>query len=300
MTGLPFAFAIYHFISSVGEDAGVAAIIGLVILAVLHFVQARETTGIRERIEHTATRIPQLEQQAARLVPEAYRSPGPVGPPRRAVARALVSAAEPDPVYPGAPGSPRGPVQARPQGATGVIRLGSASASRSAKRPTESRAARGLVVLLSAVAVAVVAAITLIAKSGGPKTATTTRGPVSSASGSGHHTRTVQVVASSVTVTVLNGTSTTGLAHTISLRLAHAGFKPGQVTNAASQAQTTTLVGYTPHHQADALAVTKVLKLASNPVRPVAAAAEAIACAPARTCNSATVVVTVGADLAAP
>jgi len=249
MTALPFAF-----ISSVGEDAGIATIIGLVILAALHFVQARETTRIGQKLERAVARIPELEQQAARLVPQADRNPGGVGP----------------------------------------TRTGSASTSRSAKRPSESRPVRGSVVLLTVVAAAVaVGAVILIAGAGG-KTAGTPGGPVR-----GVHTRTVPVYASSVTVTVLNGTSMTGLAHRISLRLAHAGFKLGKVTNTASRTQTTTLVGYAPRHEIDALAVAQVLKLASNTVRPITAGGEAIACSPARMCTSAKVVVTVGSDLAA-
>ena len=40
---LPFAFSVSHFINSVGADAGFASIIGLAILVLLYFAQARET-----------------------------------------------------------------------------------------------------------------------------------------------------------------------------------------------------------------------------------------------------------------
>ena len=43
MRVIPFAFSVHHFITTVGADAGFAAIIGLAILVLLYFAQARET-----------------------------------------------------------------------------------------------------------------------------------------------------------------------------------------------------------------------------------------------------------------
>lgn len=140
---------------------------------------------------------------------------------------------------------------ASPRGARSAIRPGRVSASR-----PESR--RGCLIGVL-IAFAVAAAVAVIVISSGSTTATMAGHPVSSAAAH-RQASTVRVAPSSVTAAILNGTSTGGLAHTISVRLAQAGFKLGKVTNAASQTQTKPLVGYAPHHEAAALAVAKVLK----------------------------------------
>ncbi|TML95718.1 MAG: hypothetical protein E6G05_15205, partial [Actinobacteria bacterium] len=133
---LPLAFSIHHFISSVGADAGFAAIIGLAILVLLYFAQARETTTLRDEAISASQRVEQLERRVAQLggppvapAPESAISntPGgtpapspPVAPPsgvRAAPARAVanpVPTATPDadhaPLPPSAPASTPMPV----------------------------------------------------------------------------------------------------------------------------------------------------------------------------------------------
>src|SRR5579859_4941649 len=63
----PLAFSVHHFISSVGADAGFAAIIGLAILVLLFFAQARETTALRHRVGELLDRIGELEARLTRL-----------------------------------------------------------------------------------------------------------------------------------------------------------------------------------------------------------------------------------------
>src|SRR5581483_9110084 len=104
------------------------------------------------------------------------------------------------------------------------------------------------------------------------------------------------VVPSSVTVAVLNGTSTSNLAHDVGQRLGAAGFKEGNLATAADQTQTATVVGYMPGHKAAALLVAKSLKLGPASVQPVDQSNRAVAC-PGSTPCSAKVVVTVGSDL---
>ncbi len=77
---LPLAFSIHHFISSVGADAGFAAIIGLAILVLLYFAQARETTTLRDEAIAASQRVEQLERRVAQL-----RTP-PIAPPPGAAA----------------------------------------------------------------------------------------------------------------------------------------------------------------------------------------------------------------------
>jgi hypothetical protein len=100
-----------------------------------------------------------------------------------------------------------------------------------------------------------------------------------------------------VTVAVLNGTATSGLAHRTALRLASAGYREGNVATATDQTRTVTQVAYLPGYQSDALRVATTLKLSSASVQPIDAGTRAVACPPPAACT-ANVVVTVGADLA--
>jgi len=102
-----------------------------------------------------------------------------------------------------------------------------------------------------------------------------------------------------VTVAVLNGTDTSGLAGAVSNKLGAAGYQKGNVGNyTPDQTQTSTLVQYMPGDKRDAAAVATALKLPSKSVRPIDQSTQQIACPPASgTCKSA-VVVTVGSDLA--
>src|SRR5437764_58691 len=109
MASVPFAVSVHHFISSVGADAGFAAIIGLAILVFLYFAQARETAALRDRAEESAERVQQLETRVAQLsgsagatssttapagpAPPGARSPATPGRASRGPALRFVSAA---------------------------------------------------------------------------------------------------------------------------------------------------------------------------------------------------------------
>ncbi len=67
MGSVPFAFSVHHFISSVGADAGFAAIIGLAMLVLLYFAQARETATLREQAEEAEQRVQYLEGRLAQV-----------------------------------------------------------------------------------------------------------------------------------------------------------------------------------------------------------------------------------------
>jgi hypothetical protein len=101
----------------------------------------------------------------------------------------------------------------------------------------------------------------------------------------------------SVTVSVLNGTATTGLAHRTALRLASAGYREGAVATATDQTRSTTQVAYLPGYRSDALRVASSLKLSSAAVAPIDPGTRAVACPPPSACTT-NVVVTVGSDLA--
>jgi hypothetical protein len=90
------------------------------------------------------------------------------------------------------------------------------------------------------------------------------------------------------TVAVLNGTTTPGLAATVSDQLSRGGFKRGNVTNAADQQQSTTAVLYAPGYKGAADEIAQLLKLKS--VQPIDAGTQAIAGSDAH------IVVMVGTD----
>ncbi len=66
--GSPYALSIHHYISTVGSDAGFAALVGLAILALLYFAQARETSSLREQAAQSAERVQQLEARLTALL----------------------------------------------------------------------------------------------------------------------------------------------------------------------------------------------------------------------------------------
>ncbi|HTX33006.1 MAG TPA: LytR C-terminal domain-containing protein [Solirubrobacteraceae bacterium] len=67
MGSMPLAFSVHNFISSVGADAGFAAIIGLAVLVLLYFAHARETANLREEASVLAERLQQAEARVAEL-----------------------------------------------------------------------------------------------------------------------------------------------------------------------------------------------------------------------------------------
>jgi hypothetical protein len=111
-----------------------------------------------------------------------------------------------------------------------------------------------------------------------------------------HHARAV-LKPSQVNVTVLNGTTTTNLAHDITHYLDAKGYKTGTPATATDQNQTATVVGYLPGHRAGALLIARSLKLGRSSVQPASATNEHVACPQSSTCT-AEVIVTVGTDLA--
>lgn len=69
---MPLALSVHNLVSSVGADAGFAAVIGLAILALLYFAHARETANLREEAAMLAQRLQDAEARldaARRAVP---------------------------------------------------------------------------------------------------------------------------------------------------------------------------------------------------------------------------------------
>lgn len=152
--------------------------------------------------------------------------------------------------------------------------------------------------LAAAIVFVAAAAVVLALKSGGGHQQASTS-PVASRKSAANRTRQAPAVSpSSVTVSVLNGTATSGLAHRTATRLAGVGYKEGTIATASDQTRTATVVAFTPGHRSAALAVASSLKLGQGRVQPIDPSTQAIACPPPSGCTS-SVVVTVGSDLAA-
>jgi hypothetical protein len=164
------------------------------------------------------------------------------------------------------------------------------------------RSRGGLFAAIAAlVVVAVVAVVLLTGVLGGdddnPTQATKTV-PAADASGSGTKTTTGKKSTTpsatpqpgSYTVAVLNGTTVPGLARGVANRLQNAKFKIGNVTNAATQDRSATLVEFAAGHRAEADSVAKAIDVGSDVIQPLSAGSKTIAG------DRATVVVTVGAD----
>ncbi|HEX8975936.1 MAG TPA: LytR C-terminal domain-containing protein [Solirubrobacteraceae bacterium] len=150
----------------------------------------------------------------------------------------------------------------------------------------------GLLLIAGIVAVLVV----VTSSSGTSGTKSSPAPAISNAPKPSHHRRLPALAPGQVTVAVLNGTSTTNLAHDVSLKLANAGYKQGAIATATDQTQAATTVGYMPGQRRAALIVARSLNLGPATVVPVTPPNRAVAC-PQAACT-AQVVVTVGTDLA--
>jgi hypothetical protein len=202
-------------------------------------------------------------------------------------------------VPPPRPSTSRPPVQIRPGAVDASNRVAGAPPRGAAPgRGPADFFRRALPVLIAALVLAAIVAVLLSVTSGGSdKTAASSSTPTSNAPATHHRAAPKAFNPATVTVAVLNGTPTNGLARRISTKLAAGGFKQGNIKSAADQTRTATVVAYMPGHRADAIAVAKALKLGSASVNQIDPGTQAIACTPPSAC-AATVVVTVGADLA--
>ena len=156
--------------------------------------------------------------------------------------------------------------------------------------------------IVGAMIVVVVALVLVLSSSGGgssPKqgaanvTSTTTRVHTHRQRTSSHQSEGSSAVATpgETSVTVLNGTSTNGLAHTLSNDLQQSGYTQAAALGGTPPgSHATTLVEYTSGHRAEALGVASALQVAQ--VQPMETAVASIA-------GPAAVVVIAGEDKAA-
>jgi hypothetical protein len=208
------------------------------------------------------------------------------------------AARTPTPVPAPAPPPPAArPVQQRPPVRNGAPRQ-PLMTTYSAGASTASRIRAGLMIAAGIAVVAIVVILLLHATSG--STSSTSSSVANTTHRSHHGGRTgIPLKPADVSVTVLNGTETTNLAHDITQRLAGSGYKTGTPATATDHTLGSTVVGYRGRsNRGAALLVARSLKLGPASVQPVGQSNLAVACPQTSTCT-AQVIVTVGADLAA-
>ncbi|MCW2984774.1 MAG: LytR family transcriptional regulator, partial [Conexibacter sp.] len=166
----------------------------------------------------------------------------------------------------------------------------------------EHERSRGPIIaaIVALVVVAVVAVVLLTGVLGGSdKPATQTTSTVASGTAAnGSKTKTTgkstapaaTPAPGTYTVAVLNGTTVPGLARGVANRLQNTKYKIGNVTNAATQDRSATLVEFAPGHRAEADSVAKAIDVGSDAIQPLSPGSKTIAG------DQATVVVTVGSD----
>jgi len=161
-----------------------------------------------------------------------------------------------------------------------------------------------IVLLLVGLAVLAAIAIAVLALSGGggsspsrtsASTAAPTRQATSTAARSSAPAATT-IPHGRITVAVLNGTATPGLANTVANTLTGAGFVKGPVGNASDQQRSVTVVSYFDGHEAEAQEVAQTLRVPADAVQPIDTDTERACGQGASAACTATVVVTVGPD----
>src|SRR5579863_4448188 len=96
MGPVPLALSVHKFITSVGADAGFAALVAVAILVLLYFAHARETAGLRSHIAELVERVSELETALARVAANQARLvPAPAPSMRTPVARPAPAQAAP-------------------------------------------------------------------------------------------------------------------------------------------------------------------------------------------------------------
>lgn len=94
MAANPFALvSVHHIVSSVGAYVGVASLIGVALLVLLFFSQARETATLRKRADEAGTRVQELEAEVADLADQLAALPAEISV--RAASPRAAGAAQP-------------------------------------------------------------------------------------------------------------------------------------------------------------------------------------------------------------
>jgi LytR cell envelope-related transcriptional attenuator len=276
--------ALLEIVQEIGAAAGLAAVVGLVVLSALYFSQARDVKRLRE----WAGRAPERSGRGVTAVPG--RAAGVLPP------------AQPQTAASGAPASLTGPRPATAAGASGRPPVAPQPVRRTPppqrpiSRPAASRAAPQQTVTIPPrrsqpwysrigardVTVALVGLLVL----GGMGAYGITQ---LTGDHGGDTSGNAQANNGNVAVAVLNGTTVPGLAAMLSDQIAAAGFKKGTINDYSDKQLAESVVQYAPGHQVEANAVSRRLGISQR--EPVTANSRALA-------GDATVIVIAGADKA--
>src|SRR6185437_10439133 len=168
---------------------------------------------------------------------------------------------------------------------------------RGGRQPSARRMSPVFFVLAGILVIAVVAVVLVFVTGVSNKSSSSSTSAAKKTKGAKQHkATTVTVSPSSVTVAVLNGTSTNNLAHDVLQKLNNAGYKGTFTQNASEAGVTSTIVGYTAASaRNDALAVAKSLGLTASAVQQVSQGDRAKVCG--TTVCTTQVIVTAGSNL---
>lgn len=199
-------------------------------------------------------------------------------------------------------GPPRGG-QGRPTGAPSRPAGPPRGVMATRQAPRRTRLGTVLAVLAGLLAVgAVVAGVLVIRNINNGSSQSSSSAAAAAARRAAESRRTASVTAvnpATVTVAVLNGTSTNGLAGDVSNKLHGDGYQKGYVGNfTANQTQTSTAVLYMRGYKRNATSVATALKLRPASVQPIDPSTQQLACPSTSGPCKSSVVVTVGSDLA--
>jgi hypothetical protein len=283
-----------------GAPAGVAA---PALTAATKLIPTADVAA--ERAGRTPMPTGRLPMPPGELPPDATAVVAPSPQPATVAGGANGSSYDNGPGQPPGAGRPIAPapprIQLRQQGTPPPGRRGTVPPRNQPPRPQRGGGRRRplAIVLVALLAVAIVAGVIVLTSGGGKAKQASTNTGATNASAPRHRTSksTPPVKPASVTVAVLNGTPTTGLAGRVSQKLTTAGYKRGTVATAADQTRTSTQIAFMPGHRREALAVAKSLNLGPASVQPVDQGTQSVACPPPASCT-AEVVATVGTDLA--
>jgi hypothetical protein len=348
------ALSVTDKIEQYGAYAGFASVLGLAVLSLLYFAQAREVKRLREWAGRAPERAADLQDRvqgaaAQRVVPTPAAAPRPVGAqpvavpgaaarpaaatpagqaqglPGAAAAPAAAGAAtaagaaaaaptpatpgavnpgtgQPTTVQPAANGAPPAPAVPAPKPGTPLRVPPSATPPRTPPAEPDEPGRSIWAILAAAAALVVVGLVLVFVVFGGdddkqaantigtPGLSTSTSSSTASSTTTKSGTPSATPKPGTYTVAVLNGTAVPGLARGVANRLQNTKFKIGNVTNAADQTRSATLVEYAAGHLAEAQAVAKAIDVGKDAIQAVDSGSRAIAG------EQASVVVIVGSD----
>ena len=297
-----------ELIQEIGSYAGLAAIPGLAILSALLFSQARDVRRLREWAGRAPERAAAQQAQPSRVVAKPAAQPGTQVAPQPVRTGAAAAAASGSsssggtataaPPRTGAPPTPGGPKPIAPRipastaaGQTSILGPGSQPPRDPWYRRLGDRLPAGRYIALILVGIAVVGGGIAfgITQLGGSDGASTAGEPANRAGAREQaEAKAAPVKPSDVSVTVLNGTVVTGLAHDVGSRLSDAGYQLENQLTATEGGVAESVVLFKPGANREAQLVAKELDISQ--IEPADSNATAQG-------GNADVIVLVGADL---